>query len=132
MTVTFDSEKYKGLLLQYQPKIIRTEAENEQALAIVEELMHRQRTPEEDELYELLIWLIERFEQEFYGVGEASSPYSLLLFLMEQGGFTWEDLRAILGENSLAEIRENQREINSSEADKLGTFFKVSSSLFIQ
>ncbi len=40
-------------------KIIKTEEENEKALAIVEELMHRSnRTPEEDELYELLITLI--------------------------------------------------------------------------
>ncbi|XZO02762.1 MAG: response regulator [Microcoleus sp.] len=35
---------------RYQPKIIRNEAENEKALVMVEELMHRgDRTPEEDE-----------------------------------------------------------------------------------
>ncbi|WP_199313911.1 transcriptional regulator [Planktothrix sp. FACHB-1365] len=69
MTLTFNPDKYKELLSQYQPKIIRTEAENEKALAIVEELMHRpDRTPEEDELYELLIVLIERFEQEYYAL----------------------------------------------------------------
>ena len=56
MTLTFNPDKYKELPSQYQPKTIRTEAENEKALAIVEELMHRRdRTPEEDELYELLI-----------------------------------------------------------------------------
>lgn len=66
MTVTFNPDKYKELLSQYQPKIIRTEAENEKALAMVEELMHRcDRTPEEDELDELLMALIEKFEQEY-------------------------------------------------------------------
>ena len=67
MTLTFNPEKYKELLFNYQPKIIRTETENEKALAIVEELMHRKnRTPEEEDLYELLITLIEKFEQEYY------------------------------------------------------------------
>jgi HTH-type transcriptional regulator/antitoxin HigA len=67
MTLTFNPEKYKEILFNYQPKIIRTEVENEKALAIVEELMHRKdRTPEEEELYELLITLIEKFEQEYY------------------------------------------------------------------
>ncbi len=40
MTLTFNSDKYKKLLSQYPPKLIRNEAENEQALAIVEELMY--------------------------------------------------------------------------------------------
>ena len=67
MLLTFNPEKYKELLFNYQPKIIRTETENEKALAIVEELMHRKnRTPQEEELYELLITLIEKFEQEYY------------------------------------------------------------------
>lgn len=66
MTLTFNPEKYKELLARHLPKVIKTEAENEKALAIVEELMHRQqRTPEEDELYELLIFLIENFERSF-------------------------------------------------------------------
>ena len=65
MTLTFNQEKYQSLLVTYMPKVIKTEAENEQALKIVERLMHSQRTTEEDELYQLLITLIEKFEQEF-------------------------------------------------------------------
>lgn len=42
----------KYVLSQYQPKCIRTEAENERALEIVQSLMNRSdRTPEENELY---------------------------------------------------------------------------------
>lgn len=51
MTLTFNREKYKELLTAYLPKLIKTEAENEQALGIMEDLMHRKRTPEEYELY---------------------------------------------------------------------------------
>jgi HTH-type transcriptional regulator/antitoxin HigA len=83
MTLTFNTETYKELLSRYQSKVIITEEENEKALAIVEELMHRKdRTPEEDELYELLIFLIEKFEWGFYS-RKAITPHSMLLFLME-------------------------------------------------
>jgi HTH-type transcriptional regulator / antitoxin HigA len=40
MTLTFNRERYKDLLSEYQPKLIKTEVENEQALAMVEKLMH--------------------------------------------------------------------------------------------
>ena len=65
--------------------MIKTQVENEKALAIVEELMHRNnRTLEENELYELLVTLIEKFEQEYYSPNQASTPHSLLLFFIEQ------------------------------------------------
>ena len=38
MTFTFNLSKYSELLSQYQPKLIRTEADNERALAIAEEI----------------------------------------------------------------------------------------------
>ena len=34
MTLAFNPEKYKELLFNYQPKIIRTEAENEKAVLL--------------------------------------------------------------------------------------------------
>jgi HTH-type transcriptional regulator / antitoxin HigA len=57
----------KQILSGYQPKIIKAEVENEEALTIVEQLMHlHDRTPEQEAIYELLVVLIERFEREFY------------------------------------------------------------------
>jgi HTH-type transcriptional regulator/antitoxin HigA len=41
MILTFNSELYSKLLSQFQPRIIKTEAENEQFLAVVEELLSR-------------------------------------------------------------------------------------------
>ncbi|MBR8826778.1 MAG: hypothetical protein DSM107014_02560 [Gomphosphaeria aponina SAG 52.96 = DSM 107014] len=76
MTLTFNPEKYKEVLIKYQPKLIKTEAENEQALAIIEELMHKKhRSPEETELYQLLIILVEKFEQEYYLSGETAREH---------------------------------------------------------
>jgi HTH-type transcriptional regulator / antitoxin HigA len=81
MTLTFNRDKYKELLSEYQPKIIKTAVENEEALTIVEQLMHLQdRTPEQDAIYELLVVLIERFEQEFYKPNSESNPERCWLF----------------------------------------------------
>ena len=102
MTLTFNPEKYTELLVKYQPKLIKTEEENEKALTIVEELMHRSnRTPEEDELYELLITLIEKFEQDYYNPNQATTPHSLRLFLMEQKGIKQSDLVGVIGSKVL-------------------------------
>lgn len=132
MTLIFNPEKYSKLLTQYQPKLIRTEEENERALAIVEELMHRHnRSLEENELYELLITLIEKFEQELYAPGEASTPHSMLLFLMEQQDIKPENLIDLFGSQEVfAEVIEGKREITQQQARAVGEFFKVAPSLF--
>jgi len=133
MTLTFNPDKYSQLLVRYQPKLIRTEEENEKALAIVEELMHRpNRSPEENELYELLITLIEKFEREFYSPGESSTPHSMLAFLMEQQNVKSEDLLGIIGaEEVVAEVIKGKREMTQEQAKAIGKFFKVEPSLFI-
>ncbi|MEG5136688.1 MULTISPECIES: helix-turn-helix domain-containing protein [unclassified Microcoleus] len=132
MTLIFNPDKYTELLSQYQPKIIRTEAENEKALAIVEELIHRRdRTPEEDELYELLIALIEKFEQEYYAPGVTATPNSLLLFLMEQRSLKPADLMGIIGsEEGVYGLVNGERDISKEQAVILGSFFYVEPSLF--
>ena len=61
------------------PKIIETE-ENEAAIALAEELEHRDRTLEEDAFLKLLVTLIYKFEQEHYPF-PVCDPLQLLLHL---------------------------------------------------
>ena len=133
MTLTFNLEKYTELLVKYQPKLIKTEEENEKALTIVEELMHRSnRTPEEDELYELLITLIEKFEQDYYNPNQATTPHSMLLFLMEQKGVKQSALVGIIGSKGVvSEVVNGKREISKAQAKALGDLFNVDAGLFI-
>ncbi|MBW4579940.1 MAG: transcriptional regulator [Tildeniella nuda ZEHNDER 1965/U140] len=133
MTLTFNPNRYGELLSQYQPKLIRTEAENETALAIVEALVHRpDRSPEENELFALLITLIEKFEQEHYLPGADSTPRSRLLFLMEQRQLEQADLSGLLGsEEAIAAILTGDREMSTFQAKALGAFFHVDPGLFI-
>jgi HTH-type transcriptional regulator / antitoxin HigA len=49
VTFSFNSETYSQLLVHYQPRIIKTEEENEKFLQTVEELLSRSHLiPEED------------------------------------------------------------------------------------
>jgi HTH-type transcriptional regulator / antitoxin HigA len=133
MTLTFNPNKYSELLSRYQPKLIRTEADNEQALAIVEELMHRpNRSLEENELYDLLITLIEKFEQEYYLPGTASTPHSMLLFLMDQRDLQSSDLVEVFGSEKIAaDVIAHEIELSKGQIKALGKFFQVDPGLFL-
>jgi HTH-type transcriptional regulator/antitoxin HigA len=132
MTLTFNQEKYQNLLVIYVPKVIKNELENEQALKIVEELMHKKRSLEEDELYHLLITLIEKFEQEYYQVDSKINSLSMLQFLLEQSGKSQEDLINIFNSEILVnQILQGEIKITKEQAIKLGHFFHVSPSLFV-
>jgi HTH-type transcriptional regulator / antitoxin HigA len=133
MTLTFNRDRYKDLLSEYQPKLIKTEVENEQALAMVEKLMHlATRTPEQQEFYELLIVLVEKFEQEFYQPEQKNNPISMLLFLMEQRDIKSADLVDVFGSSSVVEdVIAGRVRIDRSAAESLGRLFHVDSMLFV-
>ncbi len=132
MTLTFDSDKYSSLLSQYQPRLIKTEDENEIFLEIVESLLSRNNlTPEEDTLLELLVKLIEDFEEKSYQIN-ASTPYSRLLHLMDARSLEPADLVEIMDTIEIAtQIINNQLEITKKQAEALGKFFHVNPSLFL-
>jgi len=133
MTLTFNPTRYSELLSQYQPQLIKTEESNERALAIVEELMHRpDRSLEEDALYDLLVVLIEKFEQDYYQPGSAATPQSMLAFLMEQRNLVKADLVEILGsEQVVADVMADRGELSQSQIKALSKFFKVDPGLLI-
>ena len=127
-------DRYRDLLLEYQPKLIKTEVENEQALVIVEKLMHlSNRTPEQQELYELMIVLVEKFEQDFYQRDKSINPLSMLLFLMEQRDLRSSELVDIFGSQSAVEnILNGMIQIDRSSAELLSKLFHVDSALFVR
>jgi HTH-type transcriptional regulator/antitoxin HigA len=132
MTLTFDRDAYASLLAEFQPRAILTEEENERALATVEKLMAlKDRTPEQCVLLELLVTLIEKFEDEHYQLN-ASTPHSLLQHLMEARDLKQSDLVGILGSKGVtSEVINGKRGISKAQAKSLGEFFHVSPALFL-
>ena len=116
--------------MKYQPRVIKTEAENEAFLAVVEELMARsQLMPEEEVLLELLVKLVEDFEAQHYALN-LSTLRSRLLHLLEHRGLEVGDLDEILGNQGTA-IAAGKEEIGLEQAISLGQFFQVKPELFL-
>jgi HTH-type transcriptional regulator/antitoxin HigA len=132
MTISLDQITYSQLLIEYQPKIITTEAEYDQALATVEKLMaNKQRTPEQTAILQLLVTLIEDFENKHYPL-EPSSPHAMLEHLMDARGIKQSDLVGIIGSKGVvSEVVNRKRAISKAQAKALGEFFNVSPALFI-
>ena len=132
MTISLDKITYSQLLVEYQPKIITTEAEYDQALETVEKLMaDKQRTPEQTAILQLLVTLIEEFENNQYSI-EASSPCAMLEHLMDARGIKQSDLVGIIGSKGVvSEVMNRKRAISKAQAKALGEFFNVSPGLFI-
>ena len=132
MTLTFNSDIYSQLLSQYQPRIIKTEEENEKFLETVEELLSCSHlTPEEDALLELLVKLIEDFENKHYQLN-VSTPCSRLKHLMEARSLEQADLVEILGSSEIVtKIINGELQITKEQAEALGKFFHIDANLFI-
>jgi HTH-type transcriptional regulator / antitoxin HigA len=131
MIHTINRNVYGDLLAQHQPKVIETEAENEAAIVLAESLEHRQRTPEEDVLLELLIILIEKFEETSDPLPNLEADRTLR-HLMEARNMKQEELVGVIGSRGVvSEIVNGKRSISKVQAKVLGELFHVSPSLFI-
>ena len=129
--VKFNKAKYRKLVADALPAVVETEAENERLLAIIEPMMRRKLTLEEEKLFDLLVKLVEDFEERHYPMRE-SSPTEMLKFLMEQRGLRQRDIVHLLGSSGVAsEVINGKRAISKNQAKALAEFFRVSPELFI-
>ncbi len=95
-----------------KPKVLKTEAEYEAALAHMAGLMDAAPgSPEEAEL-ELFGLLIEQYEKEHYPIG-LPDPIDAILFRMDQEGLTRKDLAKYIGSPSkVSEILNRKRPLS--------------------
>jgi HTH-type transcriptional regulator/antitoxin HigA len=114
--------------------VVRTEADNERALATVEALMCRRRTADEDALLDVFTDLIEKFENKKYsGRRQNPAPAETIRFLMEQNGLAQKDLWELLGGKShTSEILSGKRKVSNRQAGLLGKRFRLSPSVFVE
>jgi HTH-type transcriptional regulator/antitoxin HigA len=125
---------YRDLLKQYQPQVVKTEAENERALNVLSEILsHGEGSLSADErrFVELLSTLISEFERSAYRTGRAS-PADVLRELMRSRKMASRDLLPVFGSKGLvSEILRGKRGISKARAKDLAQMFSVSADLFI-
>jgi HTH-type transcriptional regulator/antitoxin HigA len=102
-----------------KPKVIKTRAQHQATLARIEEIFHaRPGTAQGDEL-ELLLLLVETYEDQTYPI-ELPDPIEALRFRMEQGGLKPKDLIPYIGSKSkVSEVLSGQRPLSLTMIRKL-------------
>jgi HTH-type transcriptional regulator / antitoxin HigA len=102
-----------------KPKVIKTEAEYQAALARVEQIFDaRPGTPKGDEL-ELMLLLVETYEDKAYPI-DPPDPIAALRFRMEQVGMKPKDLIAYIGSKSkVSEVLNGRRPLSLTMIRKL-------------
>jgi HTH-type transcriptional regulator / antitoxin HigA len=128
-----DEAAYGKLLRKALPRPVRTEKDNERYLQVAEHLMNlgERMTPEQRELLDLLVVLIERFEAERYSLS-AVSPVEVLRELMQARGMKPAGLATLIGSKGVAsEILSGKRGLSKTNIKRLAEYFRVSPELFL-
>ena len=126
-------KRYAKLLAQALPSMIETEEQYERMLAQVEPMFDKGEnlTPEEDVLFDLLVHLIQEYEEKHYQLN-AATPRAILVDMMESRNKSQADIAKVIGSRSRAsEIISGKRDISREQAKLLAGYFNVSAELFI-
>lgn len=123
------SEKY--VLEAGAPTAITSERQHQEYLAVLDRLAGKERPTTQEEKYaEVLITLIEAYEEEHHAIPEAA-PVEVLRALMEANSLRQKDLAPILGTESIvSEILRGKRELNKGQIERLSRRFRVSPAVF--
>ncbi len=132
MSASAVRSEYASLLTSTLPTVIRTEAENERHIGMLEELDHKgnRMSAAERSMAELLTLLIEDFEERHYALKRAS-PIEVLGELMLANNLKQKDLLDVFGTPSIAsEVLNGKRKLNAEHIRKLSRRFNISPELF--
>lgn len=113
------------------PSPIASERQHEEYLSIVDKLASKDKPTSEEEKYaEVLITLIEAYEEEHHSMPGAS-PLDVLRTLMDANDLRQKDLVPIFGSESIvSEVLHKKRDLNKAHIQKLSKRFHVSPAVF--
>jgi HTH-type transcriptional regulator/antitoxin HigA len=133
MSATAVRSEYAALLSSTLPAVIRSEAENERYIAMLEELDGKgnRMTAAERRMAELLTLLIEDFEEKHYAL-KTASPVEVLNELMLANDLKQKDLVDVFGTPSIvSEVLHGKRHLTTEHIRRLSRRFHVSPEVFI-
>lgn len=123
------SEKYA--LEANSPAPITSERQHEEYLSVLDRIARKANPAKDEEKYaEVLITLIEAYEEEHHAVPDAS-PVQVLRALIEANDLRQKDLVSIFGTESIvSEVLRGKRELNKTHIERLSKRFGVSPAVF--
>jgi HTH-type transcriptional regulator/antitoxin HigA len=133
MSATAVRSEYATLLCSALPAVIRSEAENQRYLALLEELDSKgsKMTAAQRRMTELLTLLIEDFEEKHYAF-KAANAVDVLRELMLANNLKQKDLLDVFGTPSIvSEVLHRKRQLTTEHIRRLSRRFHVSPEVFI-
>lgn len=132
MTATVARSEYASLLTNVLPSVIRSEAENERHIGMLEELDRKgiHMSAAERRMADLLTLLIENFEEKHYSL-KAAAPVDVLNELMAANNLKQRDLLDVFGTPSIvSEVLGGKRNLTTEHIRRLSRRFRVSPEVF--
>jgi HTH-type transcriptional regulator/antitoxin HigA len=113
------------------PTPITSERQHEEYLSVLDKLAGKDHPTSEEEKYaEVLLTLIEAYEEVQYPIPDAS-PVEVLRALMDANNLRQRDLAPIFGSESIvSEVLHKKRDLNKTHIEKLSKRFRVSPAVF--
>ncbi|MCO6512161.1 MAG: helix-turn-helix domain-containing protein [Aridibacter famidurans] len=126
------NNRYKELLIEAIPGVIKSEDEYERMMGIINNLIDKEElSPDESRLLELLALLVESYESEAFPLKTQTTPRSRLKFLMEANDLKQADLVDVFGSSGrVSQVVNGKREISKEQAKRLAERFNVSVAMF--
>jgi HTH-type transcriptional regulator / antitoxin HigA len=132
MSATAVRSEYAALLTSTLPAVIRSQAENERCIRLLEELDRKgtRMSAAERRMGELLTLLIEDFEEKHYAL-KAASPLEVLKELMQANSLKQKDMVDVFGTPSIvSEILHGKRQLTTEHIRRLSRRFHVTPDMF--
>ena len=113
------------------PTPITSERQHREYLAVLDKLASNESPTAEEEKYaQVLITLVEAYEEEHDSIPDAS-PVEVLRTLMDANNLRQKDMVPVFGSESIvSEVLHGKRELNWTHIEKLSKRFHVSPALF--
>lgn len=113
------------------PAPITSERQHEEYLSVLDKLASKDNPTSEEKKYaEVLMTLIEAYEEEHHSIPDAS-PVEVLRMLMDANNLRQKDLVPIFGSESIvSEVLHEKRDLNKTHIEKLSKRFHVSPAAF--
>jgi HTH-type transcriptional regulator / antitoxin HigA len=123
------AEKY--VLGVGSPAPITSDRRHKEYLAVLDKLVSKDSPTNEEEKYaQVLITLIEAYEEEHHSIPDAS-PIEVLRGLMDANDLRQKDLVPIFGSKGIvSEVLHKKRELNKIHIEKLSKRFRISPAVF--
>jgi len=114
-------------------KIIKTEEDYQKSLKRLEKIFHSEKGTKEQEELEILVILIQKYEDQVVGEFPDPDPIEAIKFKMDQMEMTQKDLAEVIGLKSRAsEILARKRPMSINIIRKISEALSIPADILIQ